>query len=258
MNRFVIAGNLKMNMDLKEIQPYFHTLCELISEQKYAAITKIVCPVFPLLTIAMQNSIGTGIFIGAQNVSEHEKGAYTGEVSASILKSVNTPYCIIGHSERRQYFYETDKLIQQKWLRLRSQNIHPIICIGETLSERESDQTFAVIHRQMTDIFTNMPLQKTEDMMIAYEPVWAIGTGRTATPEIAQEVHTYIRKLLVDLYGQDAYNVPLLYGGSVKPANIKELLSMPDINGALIGGASLVANDFAQMIITAQELLENA
>jgi len=258
MKRYIIAGNLKMNLDLPEITQYFLTLTQLLKDTKYPDITQIVCPVFPLLPTAMQGTTQTDVKIGAQNVSEHDKGAYTGEVSAPILASLKVPYCIIGHSERRQYFHETDELIKQKWLKLRENKINPIICIGETLSERESGQTLDVIKRQITDIFSGTPLQKDEDMMIAYEPVWAIGTGRTATPEIAQEVHLYIRQLLLKHYAENAHNIPLLYGGSVKPANIKELLSMPDINGALIGGASLIATDFAQMIKTAQETLDNA
>jgi len=258
MKRYIIAGNLKMNLDLPEITQYFTTLSGLLKGKQYPAITQIVCPVFPLLPIAMQGAELTDVKIGAQNVSEHDKGAFTGEVSAAILASLKVPYCIIGHSERRQYFYEMDVIIKQKWLKLRENKINPIICIGETLSERESGQTFDVIRRQVTDIFSDMPLQKSEDMMIAYEPVWAIGTGRTATPEIAQEVHAYIRKLLTVLYDENAQDIPLLYGGSVKPTNIKELLSMPDINGALIGGASLIPADFAQMIQFAQETIQNA
>jgi len=248
MNRYVIAGNFKMNLTKEEIVSYFQTLYLL---QKYQNVTPIACPVFPLLKLAKKWS---HIPIGAQNVSEHERGAFTGEVSAEILASLEIPYCIIGHSERRQYFHETDAVIREKWLRLRTHNINPIICIGETLQEREKGHTFRVIKRQIHTICKDMPYLQAEDLLLAYEPVWAIGTGKTATPEMAQEVHAYIRSLLVKLYGTNAYNIPLLYGGSVKPGNIKELLTMPDINGALIGGASLDPSDFTEMVKTAGEL----
>ena len=247
MKRHIIAGNWKMNMTKNEVASFVKEFTQA-GLQPNPSVTRILCPVFPLLNFAMENLGTMNIRMGAQNVSEHEKGAFTGEVSAKILKSLEVEYCIIGHSERRQFFQETDELIKTKWQRLRTEGISPIICIGETLSEREGGTTFSVIKSQLTTIFKDMELNHTEDMMIAYEPVWAIGTGKTATPEMAQDVHKYIRQLLVELYGDMANNIPILYGGSVKPSNLKDLLNMPDINGALIGGASLIATDYAEMI----------
>jgi triosephosphate isomerase len=251
MNRYVIAGNWKMNLDIAEVGSYFTKICNI---KDYKKVTMILCPAYPLLIYAQEMSKDTCVHIGAQNVSEYEKGAYTGEVSASILKSIYINYCIIGHSERRQFFGETDDTIRQKWLRLRERKISPIVCIGETLQERESGETFAVIDRQLKGIFRDMQLDSGEDLNIAYEPVWAIGTGKTATPQMAQEVHKYIRDSLTQLYGDIANHIPILYGGSVKPTNIKELLTMPDINGALIGGASLLPDDYAEMVKIAGEL----
>ena len=242
-----------MNMTKDEIWAFSKEYRNANLEHKLN-VTRIICPVFPLLSFARDNFRGEGIAIGAQDVSEHEKGAYTGEVSASILKTVDVKYCVIGHSERRQYHQETDEIIKQKWLRLRAEGLSPIICVGETLTERESGSTFDVIKKQITTIFSTTEYKNSEDMMIAYEPVWAIGTGKTATPEMAQEVHKFIRKILTEIYGDNAHNIPILYGGSVKPSNIKDLLTEPDINGALIGGASLVAADYIEMVKIAGEM----
>jgi len=257
MDRYIIAGNWKMNVEKEDVKAFFTNYNGKMASSDVSAkrVTKIICPTFPLLTYAKNECTDSGVDIGAQNVSEHEKGAFTGEVSASILKSIDIKYCIIGHSERRQYFGDTDDIIKQKWFRLREAGINPIICIGETLSERESGQTFEVIKKQIGTIFDGVALKQGEDMMIAYEPVWAIGTGKTATPEIAQEVHKYIRELLTKLYHECAPEIPLLYGGSVKPSNIKELLEQDDINGALIGGASLDSKDYADMVKIAGEVL---
>jgi len=253
MNRYVIAGNWKMNMTQGEVFNFSENYCINCDDSLNINVKKIICVSYPLLTYAMRELSGFGIDVGAQNVSEHSHGAYTGEVSAKILESVDVKYCIVGHSERRQYFGDTDEIIKQKWMQLRSERINPIICVGETLEERESNKTFDVIKRQIETIFKGVELKAGEDMMIAYEPVWAIGTGKTATPEIAQEVHKYIRELLVDIYGKHAGSIPLLYGGSVKPENIKELLEQDDINGALIGGASLDAKGYAEMVKVASE-----
>ena len=249
MKRYIIAGNWKMNMTKEDVVNFFNNIGELPDN-----ITKIICPVFPLIPFVMEKSADQ-IQIGAQNVSEHDKGAFTGEVSASILKSIDVNYCIIGHSERRQYFNETDNLIKRKWMQLRSEIINPIICIGETLEERESGETFNVIKKQIVSIFEGVALEPGEDLMIAYEPVWAIGTGKTATPEMAQEVHAFIRKLLKDFYKEEANDIPILYGGSVKSSNIKDLLNQKDINGALVGGSSLDPIEFSKIINYAGELL---
>ena len=254
MNRYVIAGNWKMNMTKEELYRFSYDL-EQNHNDLINQVQKIICVSHPLLSYAKDNLCEYGICVGAQNVSEHEKGAYTGEVSATILHSFHVKYCIIGHSERRQYFGDTDELVKKKWIQLRSAGINPIICVGETLEERESGKTFEVIKRQIESIFKGIELKAGEDMMIAYEPVWAIGTGKTATPEQAQEVHKYIRELLTEIYGKYSTSIPLLYGGSVKPENIKDLLEQDDINGALVGGASLDPKGYAMMIKVASETL---
>ena len=254
MNRYVIAGNWKMNMTKEELYRFSYDL-EQNHNDLINQVQKIICVSHPLLSYAKDNLCEYGICVGAQNVSEHEKGAYTGEVSATILHSLVVKYCIIGHSERRQYFGDTDELVKKKWIQLRSAGINPIICVGETLDERESGKTFEVIKRQIVSIFKGVELKAGEDMMIAYEPVWAIGTGKTATPEQAQEAHKYIRELLSEIYGKYSICIPLLYGGSVKPENIKDLLEQDDINGALAGGASLDPNGYAMMVKVASEIL---
>ena len=258
MKSFVIAGNWKMNLNSDEVISFFRTYSEHISpiSDEQSLITKIICPMYPLIALALEHARGTGIQIGAQNVSQYDKGAYTGEVSANAIKSIGIPYCIIGHSERRQYFGDTDATIREKWLRLKAEKIHPIVCVGETLAERDSGDTFVVLKRQIQTIFKDMAwANEDEKILVAYEPVWAIGTGKTATTHIAQEAHQYIRTLLADFYGERAKDIPILYGGSVKPANIKDLLEMPDIDGALIGGASQDGKDFAQMVNITRELL---
>ncbi len=255
MKRYIIAGNWKMYQNLLEMTSFFNTIKSNLNKISNPHITKIICPVFPLLQKAIDISNGSEIFIGAQNVSQHDKGAFTGEVSANILKSINTPYCIIGHSERRQYFNENEETIRLKWMQLRAESINPIICIGETLEQRENGETFSVIESQLKGIFSDMDIDTQEDLLVAYEPVWAIGTGKTATPEMAQEVHAFIRKTLKSFYGDKAIKIPLLYGGSVKPNNIKDLLMQNDIDGALVGGASLIVDNYIEMITIAGELL---
>ncbi|MCL2064460.1 MAG: triose-phosphate isomerase [Candidatus Cloacimonetes bacterium] len=250
MKRFIIAGNWKMHKTKEECDNFFDCL-GILSDN----VTKIICPSFPLITIAEKKGREKNIKIGAQNVSEHAQGAFTGEVSAEIIHSIGVQYCIIGHSERRQYFNETDDLIQKKWMQLRKLNINPIICIGETLEQRENGKTIEVIKSQINQIFYDVELVNTEDLIIAYEPVWAIGTGKTATPEMAQEVHGYIRNLLCEHYWEKANDIPILYGGSVKSSNIKDLLIQKDINGALVGGASLLSSEYELMVKYASELL---
>ena len=255
MKRYIIAGNWKMNMNAKEALNFFDFINNITDIVHYDDVVKIVCPSFPLISLAQHWNRRIEINFGAQNVSERSNGAYTGEVSADILASIDVEYCIIGHSERRQYYGETDELIRQKWIQLREHKIHPIICVGETLQQRESGVTFDVIKQQISTIFADMTLKPKEDLLVAYEPVWAIGTGKTATPEIAQEVHQFIRNLLHDLYGAKAKKIPLLYGGSVKSSNLKDLLLQKDIDGALVGGASMNPEEYMKMLDIAGELL---
>jgi len=255
LKRYILAGNWKMNMKKIEVREFFNMVSGILQIDNAQYITKIICPTFPLIHFSLETAENTGIYIGAQNVSEHTKGAFTGEVSASILASLNVSFCIIGHSERRLYFNETDEVIKQKWIQLRKEKINPIICVGESLSERESGATFQIIEKQLNTIFAGMNLEPNEDLLIAYEPVWAIGTGKTATPEMAQEVHFFIKNVLFELLGDNSKAIPLLYGGSVKSSNIKDLLRQDDINGVLVGGASLDSNEYASMVKNIGELI---
>jgi triosephosphate isomerase len=185
------------------------------------------------------------IAIGAQNVSEYEKGAYTGEISAPMLASMDVSYCIVGHSERRKYFGETDKQIALKIERLLENAISPIFCCGELLEEREAERHFEVVEKQIEEALFHFGEEEFSNIIIAYEPVWAIGTGKTATPEQAQEMHAFIRRVITNKYGEQvAENTTILYGGSFNAKNAKELFANPDVDGGLIGGASLIAKDF--------------
>ena len=209
----------------------------------------IVCPPFPYLEMVGDYGDDSYFAVGAQNVSDQEAGAYTGEVSAAMLESMELDYCIVGHSERRAYYHETDAIVAAKVNRLLEHNIRPIVCCGEVLEEREAGKQFEVVKRQITDGLFHLSAEQFADVVIAYEPVWAIGTGKTATPEQAQEIHAFIRGLIAEKYGDEvADNTSILYGGSCKPSNAKELFSCPDIDGGLIGGASLKAADFMGIV----------
>jgi triosephosphate isomerase len=195
--------------------------------------------------VLLESNIG----LGAQNVFWEDSGAFTGEISAPILKDIGVQYVIIGHSERRQYFGETDETVNKRIKAALKHDLTPIVCVGEVLKERESNKTFDVIKKQCEGAFAGLTSEQMEKLIIAYEPVWAIGTGKTATPAQAQEVHQFIRKLLTKLYGDNvAQTVRIQYGGSVKPENSAELMSQPDIDGALVGGASLKAESFIGII----------
>ena len=205
----------------------------------------IICPPFPFLEMTSDYSDDSYFAVGAQNVSDQESGAYTGEVSAAMLESMELDYCIVGHSERRAYYHETDEIIARKVDQLLKHNLRPIVCCGEVLEERESNRQFDVVKKQITDGLFHLTAEQFADIVIAYEPVWAIGTGKTPTPEQAQEMHAFIRGLIADKYGKEvADETSILYGGSCKPGNAKELFANPDVDGGLIGGASLKADDF--------------
>jgi triosephosphate isomerase (TIM) len=255
MRNVIIAGNWKMNKDAAETEQFCDELNARLAEHEEEKVLPLVAPVFPFLGRVQTILLGRPVAIAAQDVSSHEKGAYTGEVSAAQLRSLGLSYCIIGHSERRQYHAETDEMIREKLLRLRENDIIPILCIGETLAQREAGETSKVILKQLPGCLEEVELYSGREIVIAYEPVWAIGTGKTATSAQAQEVHALIRSWLEENYGlQVADNIHILYGGSVKPGNIRELLLERDIDGGLIGGASLVIEDFCAMIDTAIEL----
>lgn len=205
----------------------------------------IVCPPFPYLEMAGDYAKESYFAVGAQDVSTEEKGAFTGEVSAAMLKSMEMEYCIVGHSERRQYHNETNAMVAKKVDQLLKNNIHPIVCCGERLEEREADKQFDVVKQQIEEGLFHLTTEQFKELVIAYEPVWAIGTGKTATPDQAQEIHAFIRNLIAEKYSKDVANeISILYGGSCKPSNAKEIFSKPDVDGGLIGGACLKAEDF--------------
>ncbi len=248
MRKKVIAGNWKMNNDLGETQNLISKLISGLSNENLGCDV-IICPPFTSLQEAGLLIKNTPIKLGAQNMYHEDSGAFTGEISAGMLKSVGCKYVILGHSERRAIFGEKDELINLKIKKAISSGLKPIFCVGETLEERENDATTKVVERQITLGLKNITIDEMKNVIIAYEPVWAIGTGRTATPEQAQEVHAYIRLLINRLFDvQTSENLVIQYGGSVKPDNSGELLSQKDIDGALVGGACLKADSFIGII----------
>ena len=211
------------------------------------------CPPFVYLLPVAEALSGSNVALGAQNMYFEAKGAFTGEISAQMLMDVGCRYAIVGHSERRQYFGETDETVNKRLLAALDAGLTPIVCIGETLAQRDADETEAVVTRQIQQGLDGLTSEQASSLVIAYEPVWAIGTGRTATAGQAQEVHTFIRQRLADKFGPDpAGQVRIQYGGSVKPGNAAELLSQPDIDGALVGGASLQADSFGAIMRAAE------
>lgn len=203
-----------------------------------------VCPPFILIPKVAEEIDGSTIALGGQNVDIHEAGAYTGEISGPMLKDFGCKYCIVGHSERRTLYGETNEVVADKFIAAQSFGLMPILCVGETLEQRESDATESIIAAQLAAVLNKAPAGALANAVLAYEPVWAIGTGKTATPEQAQDVHMFIRNKLAAVDPQGAANVRILYGGSVKPDNAEGLFEKPDIDGGLIGGASLSADDF--------------
>jgi len=249
MRDIVIAGNWKMYKDLEEVRGFCTEISECLDTKELRGVVPILAPAFPFLALMLRELEGTPVKVAAQNVSSHPQGAFTGEVSAAMLASLPLEYCIVGHSERRAYHFESDEIIREKALSLMTEGIRPIICVGETLEQRDAGETEHVILDQLEGVLRNVTIYSPNDLMIAYEPVWAIGTGRTASGEQAQEAHRHIRKWLASRYSDElADGICILYGGSVKPSNIAGLLEMPDIDGGLIGGASLIAKDFLKMI----------
>jgi triosephosphate isomerase len=243
----IIAGNWKMNTVVEDAKALVQELKPLVSD--VTDVEVVVCPPFVSLTSVAGVIKGSNIGLGAQNLYWEKSGAFTAEVSAPMLKSTGCTYVIIGHSERRAYFHETDETVNKRIFAALDEGLKPIVCVGETLEERESGQTFNVIKRQIIAGLANLSTEHMETVVIAYEPVWAIGTGKTATPEQAQEVHAFIRNLLAEMFGDTtAEETRIQYGGSVKPNNITALMSQADIDGALVGGASLKADSFAQIV----------
>lgn len=238
-----IAGNWKMNMTAETGEKLIKELAPLVKDANCDVALCVPAILIPAMTQAAK---GTNIKIGAENVHWAKSGAYTGEISVDMLKEYGVEYVIIGHSERRQYFGETDETVNKRTLAALSAGLTPIVCVGELLEERENGSTENVLTRQLTE-----GLKGVEDItkaVIAYEPVWAIGTGRTATSGQAQETISYIRGVLKELYGKTAEKVRIQYGGSMNPSNVSELMAQPDIDGGLIGGASLKAADFSKVV----------
>jgi triosephosphate isomerase len=222
-------------------------LVELVADADGVDI--MIAPVFTALDPVSAVVKDTRVGLGAQNLYWEKEGAYTGEISADMLVSAGCRYVIIGHSERRQYFGETDETVNRRIRAALAANLIPVFCIGETESERDSGKTFSVLDKQVKDGLKKRVVDELGSLVIAYEPVWAIGTGKTATSDQAQEAHNYIRSLINDMFGRGlADSVRILYGGSVKPANVSELMAMPDIDGALVGGASLDPESFSQIV----------
>ena len=243
MRRKVIAGNWKMNMLPNEAIELMEGLIPKVKDSKDEII---VCVPYIDLFYTLLEAQQTNIHVGAQNVFYEDKGAYTGEVSAAMLKSINTEYVIIGHSERRRYFNETDEIVNKKARKALENGLKPIICVGETLEEKEQGKAIEVITNQVAKALKDLTIKDLSNTIIAYEPIWAIGTGKTATKEDAESSIKSIREKIKSIFNTD--DVSILYGGSVKPENAKELFSMPNIDGALVGGASLKADSFAGIV----------
>ena len=247
MRRPIIAGNWKMYKTRQETFAFFRGLIPQIQEVKHCEI--VVAPPFTSLSIAVAEAEGTVIAISAQDVHWEPQGAFTGEISVKMLVDVGCTYTIIGHSERRQFFGETDETVEKKTLAAVAGGLNAIVCVGETLSERDSGQAVEVVRRQVRNGLARLTTPDLSHIIVAYEPVWAIGTGRTATPEIAAEMHAAIRKTFTEIFNEAAGNaLRILYGGSVKPDNISALMKKEDIDGALVGGASLDPASFAAII----------
>ncbi len=245
MRKKVIAGNWKMNKLPNEAISFIEELTELVKNTQNEVI---ICAPFTDLFYSLLTAQNTNIKIGAQNMHWEENGAYTGEVSPQMLKCIGVEYVILGHSERRQYFAETDETVNKKVKAAHDVGLKPIVCVGESLEQRESGNAKNVVTNQIKESLKDLNNEQMINTIIAYEPIWAIGTGKTATKEDANETIKWIREEVKNMYGNDvAEQVIIQYGGSVKPGNAKELFEMPDIDGALVGGASLKASDFSEI-----------
>ena len=246
MRKHIVAGNWKMNNDLSQTRAL---ITELKTQAKTSNAEVMIAPTFVNLSNAVDASENSGIEVIAQNMHFAENGAYTGEVSASMLKNIGINTVILGHSERRAYFNETDESLAKKVDAAMENNLRVIFCFGEELADRKASKQETVVENQIKNALFHLEADAFKHIVLAYEPVWAIGTGETASPEQAQDMHAFIRKTLSEKYGNDIANsVSILYGGSVKPANAKEIFGKPDVDGGLIGGASLKAEDFFAIV----------
>ena len=245
--KLIIAGNWKMNKTVAEALDLVNGLKRELANIKEIDI--VVCPPFTALSDVSKAILNTNIRLGAQNMSEHNFGAYTGEIAAGMLKEFSVRYVVLGHSERRQYQKETDELIAKKALAAHAASLKPIVCLGETLAEREAGRTELVVGTQLRGSLAGLSAGQMEETIIAYEPIWAIGTGKNATADQAQDAHMFIRKQLAAMFNETvARHARIQYGGSVKPSNARELMSQRDVDGALVGGASLEDRNFSDII----------
>jgi triosephosphate isomerase len=257
MRKTIIAGNWKMYKTIKEAIELSNGLKRELFKLDAQALDVILCPPFTALSEVAEVIDETGISLGAQDLYWLDEGAFTGEVSGRMLKEAGCSFVIIGHSERRQFFAETNEGVNKKIKAALSSGLTPIVCVGERLDEREAGKTFDVLENHVEGTLNGLLAEDVLKIVIAYEPVWAIGTGKTATPQQAQEAHKYIRDLLHKLYNQEvASEVRIQYGGSVKPDNTTELMKQPDVDGALVGGASLKVESFSEIVKKAAEVLK--
>lgn len=251
---FVIAGNWKMNCTPSEATALSEELVKAI-EGKDLTSTFLACPPYISISAALEKASGSQFKIGAQNVHQEDSGAYTGEIAANMIKDAGCEFVIIGHSERREYFGETDATVNTKVRKALEAGLTPIVCVGEVLEERKANEHEAVVSRQVKEGLSGFSADELGKMIIAYEPVWAIGTGEVATPDQAEEMHKGIRGVLTELADEDtAESIAILYGGSMKPGNAEELLKQPNVDGGLIGGASLKTDSFTAILDIAEKL----
>src|SRR6516162_11254193 len=245
--KLIVAGNWKMNKTVAEALDLVRSLKIELANLKEVDV--VICPPFTALSEVSRAVLDSTLRLGAQNMSEHNVGAFTGEIAAVMLKEFSVRYVILGHSERRQYQKESNELIAKKALAVHAAALKPIVCVGETLAEREGNLTEKVLETQVRGSLAGLTKEQVVETVVAYEPVWAIGTGKTATTQQAQDAHAFIRKVLASMFDEaTAKRVRIQYGGSVKPNNAKELMSQPDVDGALVGGASLEARSFADIV----------
>ncbi|GAB1404200.1 triose-phosphate isomerase [Lentimicrobium sp.] len=249
MRKKIVAGNWKMNKTFSQAEDLLFSIADRLQKDRPEDVTVVVFPPALYLELAKDVSTDNDFSFGAQNINEHESGAYTGEISAAMVQSIGAEYVILGHSERRQYFGENDNVIAEKIKLALSHELTPVYCCGEALEERENGHHFSVVESQINDALFGLEEDDFKRIVIAYEPVWAIGTGRTATPEQAQEMHAFIRNCVATKFGKQAADmVSILYGGSCNAANAAELFANADVDGGLIGGASLKPDDFVAIV----------
>ncbi|WP_299524361.1 triose-phosphate isomerase [uncultured Lutibacter sp.] len=249
MRKQIVAGNWKMNNDLDASKSLVKKVIKKLKKKSLQNTRVIVAPTFVSLQKVANKAKGTKVEVAAQNMHQAKNGAFTGEISAEMLKSVGVKIVVLGHSERREYFGETDAILAEKVNAALENKLEVIFCFGEVLEDRKSEKHFSVVESQIKNGLFHLEASAWDSIILAYEPVWAIGTGETASPEQAQEMHAFIRKIVADKYNQEvADNVSILYGGSVKPSNAKEIFSKEDVDGGLIGGAALNADDFIALV----------